>query len=574
MILAAGLGTRLRPYTEHTPKALFPIAGRPIIDRIIGGLAEAGCTGVIVNTHHLADRLEAHLATGRYPVPVHVRREAHILGTGGGVKNAADFFDETPFWIVNADIDTDIDYADLYRFHLSHQHPATLALVDWPEVNTVTVTSAGRITRFEADVPGTADNPASGTEKSALHRRTFAGIQVVDPAVLSLLPGAGTFASIIDAYRALMAEGKTVAGYFFPGRWSDLGTPERYLKTAQERAAPLAFAAAFDGDPATVVLRTPLAGDGSQRRWYRLSAGEKQMVLVSHGIRRGPGTEEVDAFVAIGRHLKAKGVPVPQVYWHDPFSGLVFVEDLGDEHLETAVKRAGPDERAALYRRAIDAALHMGLCAAEGFDPAWGWQSACYDRSLILEKECRYFCKAFASGHLGIADPFDDLEAEFCRLADRIEATAVSGFIHRDLQSRNIMVQDGAIRLIDFQGGRLGPVQYDLASLLIDPYVSMPPEIRAPLTAYAMDRLSEISGAPRHHCLTGFRYCALSRNLQILGAYGYLTAQGKPWFQEAIPNALASLNQVLGELPPEEFPKLAGLAKNILEEMPKMPKMS
>jgi aminoglycoside/choline kinase family phosphotransferase len=102
----------------------------------------------------------------------------------------------------------------------------------------------------------------------------------------------------------------------------------------------------------------------------------------------------------------------------------------------------------------------------------------------------------------------------------------------------------------------------------------MPPEIRASLTAYAMDRLSEISCAPRHRCLTGFRYCALSRNLQILGAFGYLTAQGKPWFQEAIPNALASLNRVLGELPREEFPKLAGLAKNILEEMPKMPKMS
>jgi aminoglycoside/choline kinase family phosphotransferase len=336
------------------------------------------------------------------------------------------------------------------------------------------------------------------------------------------------------------------------------------LQTAWRQAVPLAFAGAFDGDPPAVVHRTPLAGDGSQRRWYRLSAGNQRMVLVCHGIRRGPGTEEVDAFVAIGRHLMSKAVPVPRIYWHDPFSGLVFVEDLGDKHLETAVKRAGREEQEALYRRAIDAALHMGLRAAEGFDPDWAWQSARYDRSLILEKECRYFSEAFVAGHMGLPDPYCGLEAEFHRLADRIEADAVSGFIHRDLQSRNIMVQDGAIRFIDFQGGRLGPVQYDLASLLIDPYVSMPPETRSSLTAYAMDRLSGLSGVSRHRCLTGFRYCALSRNLQILGAFGFLTAQGKSWFQEAIPNALASLNRVLAELPPEEFPKLTGLAKELL----------
>jgi aminoglycoside/choline kinase family phosphotransferase len=576
MILAAGLATRLRPYTEHTPKALFPVAGTPLIDRIIGALAAGGCTGVMVNTHHLADRLEAHLNKGCYPVPVSFRREPRILGTGGGVKNAADFFDEKPFWVVNADIDTDIDYADLYRFHLSHRHPASLALVDWPEVNTVTVGRDGRITGF-APSDSDAGNGADGTPGQpglGFLRRTFAGVQVVDPAILSLLPDGGRFASIIDAYRALLARGKTVAGYFFTGRWSDLGTPERYLQTAAEQAAPLAFARAFECDPPARVRWTPLAGDGSQRRWWRLSAPEGRLVAVSHGIRQGAGTEEVDAFVDIGRHLKAKGVPAPEIFWHDRFSGLVFLEDLGDVHLEAKVQAAGRDDRVDLYRGVIDAAVAMGLSAAGGFDPAWTWQSPRYDRHLILEKECRYFSEAFVAGYLNRPDPFSNLNAEFSRLADRIEETEVPGFIHRDLQSRNIMISDGRIRFIDFQGGRIGPVQYDLASLLIDPYVDLSPQVRDALIETAAERLGAAAGAPHRRCLAGIRYCALSRNLQILGAFGFLTAAGKPRFERAIPAAVAGLNRVLAALPQNEFPGLSALAEEIMEEMPKMPKMS
>ncbi|MGD8368699.1 MAG: phosphotransferase [Desulfobacterales bacterium] len=574
MILAAGLGTRLRPHTEHTPKALFPVAGTPIIDRIIQALAEGGCTGIIVNTHHLAERLEAHLAAGRYPVPVCFRRERHILGTGGGVKNAADFFDEKPFWIVNADIDTDIDYADLYRFHLSHRHPATLALVNWPEVNTVTVTADGRITGFDAARSGPGEASATGGNDAARLRRTFAGVQVVDPVVLSLLPAAGRFADIIDAYRELMARGKTVAGYFFSGRWSDLGTAERYLQTAARQAAPIAFSCAFGGDPPARVHWTALAGDGSQRRWWRVSAAGGRLVAVSHGIRRSAGTEEVDAFVDIGRHLAAKGVPVPKIYWHDRFSGLVFVEDLGDHHLETSVKAAGPKDRVDLYHRVIEAAVAMDLAAAEDFDPAWTWQSARYDRDLILEKECRYFSEAFVAGYLGRPNPLPKLAAEFSLLAERIAETEVPGFIHRDLQSRNIMICDGRIRFIDFQGGRIGPVQYDLASLLIDPYVDLSPQVRDALIETAAERLGTAAGAPHRRCLAGIRYCALSRNLQILGAFGFLTAAGKPRFERAIPGAVAGLNRVLAALPQNEFPGLSALAEEIVSQMPKMPKMS
>jgi aminoglycoside/choline kinase family phosphotransferase len=427
-------------------------------------------------------------------------------------------------------------------------------------VNTVSVTEDDRIVGFDPPSPRRPNGPTSAD--GDLQKRTFSGVQVLDPAVLELLPG-GRCASIIDAYRALIARGQTVAGYRFEGRWSDLGTAERYLRAAAEHAAQPAFARAFSGPPPVEVRFDPLAGDGSQRQWSRLSAAGKTMVLVSHGIRRSSAAEEVDAFVDIGRHLKKKGVPVPEIYWHDRFSGLVFVEDLGDDHLQKVIGAAGSTDRVDCCHRAVEVALQMGLSAAEGFDPAWTWQTARYDRDLILEKECRYFAKCFVAGYLHRPDPFPSLAAEFSLLADRIAEHAVEGFIHRDFQSRNIMVHKGKLRVIDFQGGRIGPVQYDIASLVVDPYVDLSAEARAALAVHAADRMCTLTGTPRDRCLAGISYCALSRNLQILGAFGFLTAQGKSWFEKAIPGALAGLRRVLAQLPKDEFPRLSALAREL-----------
>ena len=109
LILAAGFGTRLLPHTEHTPKALFPIAGRPVLDHMIRHLVRCGCRAAIVNTHHLHRRVENYIAGRTYEIPVTTRYEPEILGTGGAIKNVADFIDGQPFLVVNADIVTDID---------------------------------------------------------------------------------------------------------------------------------------------------------------------------------------------------------------------------------------------------------------------------------------------------------------------------------------------------------------------------------------------------------------------------------------------------------------------------------
>jgi NDP-sugar pyrophosphorylase family protein len=120
LILAAGLGTRLLPYTQHTPKPLFPLGDRPLLDIIIRRLEAAGCESVIINTHHLHNMITDYINSRKYSIPVNTRHEPVILGTAGAIKNAGDFWDDKPFIVINSDILTDIDLKEVYSFHAGH----------------------------------------------------------------------------------------------------------------------------------------------------------------------------------------------------------------------------------------------------------------------------------------------------------------------------------------------------------------------------------------------------------------------------------------------------------------------
>ena len=224
LILAAGLGTRLLPYTRRTPKSLFPLAGRPLLEHHILRLQAAGCEAVIVNTHHLHVQVEAFIAARRWEIPVRTRHEPEILGTGGAIRNVRDFWDERPFFVVNSDITSGIDLRQVYEFHLRQGPLATLVLVDDPEFNSVTVEPDGRIRAFAAS--------AAAAPPGAL---TFTGVQVLDPAVLDYIPAEG-FSHSIDAFRAMIAGGRVVRAFIAPhAGWVDLGTPERYRWAAPRR---------------------------------------------------------------------------------------------------------------------------------------------------------------------------------------------------------------------------------------------------------------------------------------------------------------------------------------------------
>jgi aminoglycoside/choline kinase family phosphotransferase/dTDP-glucose pyrophosphorylase len=594
LVLAAGFGTRLRPYTLHTPKPLFTVAGRPLLDIWLRSLIDAGCEAIAVNTHHRHAAIAAYLDARNYPVPVILRHEPEILGTGGAIKNLGDFWDEQPFFVVNSDVLTDIDLGAFQAFHERHSAPASLVLADDPSINTVVLGQSGEVLGFDPE-----HRPADS------RLRTFTGVQILDPVVLDFIPDK-RFYSSIDAFREMMASGHSIRAFLPENlRWRDLGTPERYRNAVFDAVATAALNALSPNRPVSEFASAPLAGDGSARRWYRVTAEDRSAILVDHGIRQTPeSVEEVDAFIAIGRHLKKAGAPAPEILAADAFAGLVAVSDLGDTHLRDLVHdsvnlRIRPEARSLpsspplakgdsggfdrftnlnrtdpvhahtgdwtavipLYKTVIDRLVHMSRAGAEGFDPAWAYETASYDRYVILERECRYFVDAFANGYLGAVVDFEECLPDFEAVAEGALAHAVWGFMHRDFQSANIMVKDGEPFFIDFQGGRMGPIQYDLASLLIDPYVAMPRSVQSHLLNHCIDVLGREIPVDRSAFLHSFHYCALSRNLQILGAYGHLTVvQGKTRFAEFIPHAFERLCQRLSQPFFRHLTGLAGMA--------------
>lgn len=557
LILAAGYGSRLAPYTQHLPKALFPVDGIPVLGRMIMRLKQAGCTAVAVNLHHLAHRIEAYLEKTDFGLPITLSREPRILGTGGAIRRLAGYWDDDPFIVVNADIVTDIDLAEAYGRHRMQESPVTLVVHDRAPFNRVWVDARSRITGFERF--------SESTGRHRDRKLAFTGIHVMEAGILERIP-ADEFSDIIFVYHLMLADGIPIHAHVVRDRyWQDVGSPDRYRKAVVDAMTPGVFQSVFSQAPQSAIGCRRLSGDGSDRSWFRLTADSRQIILADHGITLSLPNSEVNAFVRIGTHLHRQGLPVPRIYAHDGFSGLVFLEDLGDCHLQQEVLRTPDIGRIeGRYQAVVDTLIDLTARAADGFDPDWTCQSRAYDAALILDKECRYFLNAFVNGYLEMAVDEDTFAPEFERLAGCTMENGVPGLIHRDLQSRNIMIHEDRHYLIDFQGARTGPIQYDLASLLIDPYADLDPDLRQRLIAYAVEQAADRLHCDPNRFLVGYRYCAVTRNLQMLGAFGFLSrVKGKLGFRRWIPAATAMLAGHIQAAGPHEFPQLKALAIKI-----------
>lgn len=555
LILAAGFGTRLLPHTEKIPKPLFTIQGRALLDITIHKLLDAGCSEIAVNTHHLHTKIETFLNSRNYPIPVVISHEQEILGTGGAIKKLASFWNENPFIVINSDIVTDIDLKKPYTFHLNHNFPVTLVMHDYPEFNNVSVSKNNFITGFHND-----ENEASAD----IQKLAFTGIQVIDPIILDFIPG-HIFYNSIDLYKKLISRGIKVAACISENHyWNDIGTVRRYQEAGFDKMAPESFRKAFPDNAdgyGKKINKVKIKGDGSDRNWYRLTSGHRSLIMADHGIRSQDSTTEVDSFVSIGQYLHKKGMPVPEIYLYDTFSGLVFMDDLGRADLQSVITETDhTDKIISHYKSVLNLLINFSVSCGEDFDGSWTYQTRRYDKNLIIEKECRYFVDAFLNGFTGMEVDYENFADEFSIIADNALSSATYGFMHRDMQSRNIMVLNNNYYFIDFQGGRIGPIQYDIASLLIDPYVELPLPVQDQLLHYSFEVLSSKVHMESADFFSSYRYCAMARNLQILGAFGYLSRiKGKTYFENYIPAALKSLKHILNLAGKAKFPKLTSL---------------
>jgi NDP-sugar pyrophosphorylase family protein len=231
MILAAGLGTRLRPLTNDRPKALVTVAGRTLLEIALARLRIFGVREVIVNAHHYAERIVEYLqANNNFGMRIEVSREAELLETGGGLKKAEWFFSgsfQEPFILHNVDVLSAIDLGCMARFHAEQNALATLAVQERQSSRSLLFDEQGRLCGRRVGRDAQAEMLRPAAQAQALG---FCGIHVLSPQIFTKMNEEGAF-SIIDAYLHLAAQGeKIVAFRADESYWRDLGRPENVLQ--------------------------------------------------------------------------------------------------------------------------------------------------------------------------------------------------------------------------------------------------------------------------------------------------------------------------------------------------------
>ena len=234
MVLAAGLGTRLRPLTSDRPKALVEVAGRTLLELTLGRLRSFGICEVIINTHHFADMVAEYLAEHQnFGMHIEISREEVLLDTGGGLKKAQHFFlgSDEPFLVHNVDVLSTIDFQSLIHFHQQHGALATLAVQDRATSRYLLFDENGRLCGRRAGLTGA---PELVCPAASFQARAFCGIHVLSPGIFSKMQEEGVF-SVIRTYLNLASRKEPVLGFAASGcYWRDLGHREQIAQASQE----------------------------------------------------------------------------------------------------------------------------------------------------------------------------------------------------------------------------------------------------------------------------------------------------------------------------------------------------
>jgi NDP-sugar pyrophosphorylase family protein/aminoglycoside/choline kinase family phosphotransferase len=618
---AAGLGERLRPVTNHLPKPLLPVLGRPLIEIILERLT-AVCSGMIgVNLHYKAELIKNWAARSHYADRISFFPEDPILGTGGALKNAEAFLSSGPFIVHNSDILLDIDFSRLIEEHLSSGNIATLACHRVPHLSNVVIDKKNQV--LDVENPG-----ASRPDQSTIADKTaYTGIAVYSPEILAFLPLGVSHATI--AWIAASKAGRRVRAMDFTGSsWNDVGTPATYtrgildalresgetvwlspkarcsrigidgyavLETGSEvqdgsrlRNCIVMPDALVSGSHENQVLgpdyavsltesdmqpslhaaekkRVSLAGPlfathfgihtsnppfwsdailiglgGSDRRYFRVRNDGKTAVLMECR----SDDPDYERHLVYTRFFADHSVPVPGLISAEDGTKRALFEDLGDLSLYSYMKL--PHDHGLIeevYCSVLDILVKLHTSVTDHIRECPLLQARVFDYDH-LRWETGYFLERYVTGLRGIhVRNRQALDEELHRLAQNVDAFP-KGVIHRDFQSQNIMVlAEGLPRVIDFQGARMAPSAYDVASILWDPYLRLDDGVRERLIAYYVSEMKKHSAAFNENSFSeSLIPCRLQRHMQALGAYGFLSAiKGKKYFLKHVPEALRLL---------------------------------
>jgi len=306
----------------------------------------------------------------------------------------------------------------------------------------------------------------------------------------------------------------------------------------------------------------PLTGDASDRRYFRVLLADGPSIVLS--LYSAAFEFDTLPFVNVARLLAQMPVPIPELLGHADDLGVLALQDLGDVTLQAHLGAATPAEHAALYRQAVALIATLQHRGAELESRDYLPYSVAFDVEK-LTWEMDFFIKHFIEAYRGIVIPpaaREELRREFGLIIESLAAEP-RVLCHRDYHSRNLMLHDGQLYIIDFQDARMGPDTYDLVSLLRDSYVDLPEQTVSELLAYFL-ALKGRSGDQREF-RQRFDVMALQRNLKALGTFGYqTTARRNPVYIQYIPRTLRYVRDNLEQLP--QFARIRELLAAHVEE--------
>ena len=304
-----------------------------------------------------------------------------------------------------------------------------------------------------------------------------------------------------------------------------------------------------------------LPSSGSNRRYFRLS-GKQSLIGVI-----GTCKEENEAFLYMDAHFISKGLPVPKVLLHSEDKMAYIQEDLGDTLLFNAIEKGRKttvfsEEEKILLSKTIRLLPDIQFAGADGMDFSQCYPASEFNaRSILWDLNYFKYCFLKATGMEFLEDKLED---DFQRLTDVLLRSSSATFMYRDFQSRNVMIKDGEPWFIDFQGGRKGPVFYDVASFLWQAKANLPDSLRGELLEDYINALRKYTPVDKEYFYAQLRHFVLFRTLQVLGAYGFRGYfEKKPHFIQSVPFAIANLRSLL-TVPYPEYPYLNKILKELV----------
>lgn len=306
-----------------------------------------------------------------------------------------------------------------------------------------------------------------------------------------------------------------------------------------------------------------LPKSGSDRKYFRITFGNRSIIGAHNA-----NFEENEAFIGFTNHFISKGLPVPEIYEYVPEKFIYYLRDLGDNNLFTWLQQrnavAGFDAGAEnIYRKILDKLIDFQIQGIQGLDLDLCYPHKSFDRQSMMW-DMNYFKYMFLKL---IAVGFNErrLEHDFNRLADFLLETGQEYFLYRDFQSANVMIVEGEPWFIDYQGGRKGAPQYDVASLLYDAKAHIPEKARQSLLDYHINNFCDVSGEKKEDFRGYFAGFSMIRLMQALGAFGFRGLyEKKPTFTGSIVPAVKLLIQLIdSEQLPVSLPELLQTVRSI-----------